>query len=580
LKKLTKITSIFTYPVVIFVLAVSTLASMSLISPIRVKAATLPTYRYTETFDSSSGQAQANTVATDSSGDIFQVGQFSGTVNFAGTQGTDNQTSSNFGVFLTKYSNDGTYAWTNTIPSNDYAYGSGVAVDSQGNIYVAGQFSGTVNFAGTQGTDNQTDAGGYGNSFLTKYTADGTYAWTKTFDTTSGYAEGLGVAVDTSGDIYLAGQFSGTVNFNTAGSDSQSAPTANSDGCITEFHADGSYGWTKIFGGSGIGYVGNVAVAVDSSGDAYVTGEFSGTVNFAGDQGTDNQTDAGGTGDAYLTEYSSSGTYKHTETFDTSAAGGTYANGLSVAVDPSNNIYIGGEFSGTVNFKGTQGTDNFIDTGGNGDGFLTKFDPSGNYLYTNTFITTTSSDNATTFAVTTDATGNVYVAGGFLGTINFEGSQGTDSLTDPTGTGDAYLTQYTPSGTYVWTRIFGDPSGGGGGPGDPYAIGATTDGLGNVYMTGAWDGTITFDDHGNTDTKTTTQNDAFLTSFVSFIPPTPPSGGSNPSGGGSTTKTAPKTPNTGSGLVNARVSMPLIGLSLISAGIYGVSRKIKRSDHL
>jgi hypothetical protein len=581
LKKMPKIRYSITYLTIIFVLAVSTLASMTFLPQKVAQAATFPSYRYSETFTSSTGSAQGNAVATDSSGDIFQAGQFTGTVNFAGTQGTDNQTSSNTGAFVTKYSNNGTYDWTDTIPANSYAYGESVAVDSQGNVYVAGQFSGTVNFAGTQGTDNQNDAGGNGDAFLTKYDSNGTYAWTQTFDTTSGYAQGFGVSVDKSGNVDLTGAFSGTINFEgTQGTDSQSSPNSNGDGFVTQFNTSGTYAWTRIFNGSGLTYVSPYGIAADSNGNVYVDGEFSGTVNFAGSQGTDNQTDAGGSGDGYLAEYSSSGIYIRTETFDTSAAGGTYANPYAVAVDSNGDAYVAGEFTGTVNFKGTQGTDNRTDTGGAGDGFLTKFNSSGSYLYTNTFITTTSSDNALPYGMTTDSAGNVYLAGGFLGTINFAGSQGTDNKTDPTGSGDVFLTQYAPDGTYNWTAIFGDPSGGGGGPGDPYAIGVVTDPLGNAYITGAWTGTITFDGPGGSDTRTSGVNDAFLTSYITFVPPSESSGGSN---GGSTSgstppASAPKSPDTGMALVSARFGMPLLGISLFAAGIYLVSRQIKTTS--
>src|ERR1035437_4044532 len=166
-KLLVKLTTWTMYPIVSIVLIFSLIASLITFTHTQpAHATTLPAYRYTTTFDTSA--------------------------------------------------------------TNAYAYGIAVATDSNGNIYVTGYFNGTVVFDGVGGTDTQTEAN-Y-SSFLTKYNANGSYAYTKTFDTSAnGYAQGYGVATDSSGNVYVTGCFNGTVVFDgTGGSDSQTTASVSS----------------------------------------------------------------------------------------------------------------------------------------------------------------------------------------------------------------------------------------------------------------------------------------------------------------------------------------------------------------
>ena len=140
LRRLVPITS---YIGVSLLLALSLLVPLTTINHQTAKAITSPAYRYTKTFDTTSGSAN----------------------------------------------------------------GSSVMADASGNVYLAGQFTGTVVFDGTGGSDSQTDAGGNGGAFLTKYNANGSYAYTKTFDTTNGSAAGSSVMADASGNVYIAGNF-------------------------------------------------------------------------------------------------------------------------------------------------------------------------------------------------------------------------------------------------------------------------------------------------------------------------------------------------------------------------------------
>jgi len=414
------------------VMVFSLVASLMIATPQTAHAATLPAYRYTRTFDTSASGAYAQGfgVATDAQGSIYVTGDFSGTVVFDGTGGSDSRTAGggNEGFFITKYNADGTYAYTKTFDTSanggTFADGYGIATDGQGNVYVTGDWQGTVVFDGTGGSDSRTSTN-Y-NGFLTKYNADGTYAYTKTFDTSASsntYAYGQSVATDAQGNVYVTGEFQGTVVFDgVGGSDSQTE--ANGSSFLTKYNANGTYAYTKTTDVSPGGpYARGYGVAIDAQGNIYVAGFFHGAVTFDGPGGSDTQTDGGGDRDTFLTKYNANGTYAFTKTFDTSAAGGTFAIGNGIATDAQGNVYVTGEFQGTVVFDGTGGSDSQTEV--NGSSFLTKYNANGSYAFTKTFDT--SAGSAQGNGVTTDRQGDVYVTGRFSGTVVFDGTGGSDS---------------------------------------------------------------------------------------------------------------------------------------------------------
>jgi hypothetical protein len=569
MKKITRILGVGSYLITGSVLALAALVSLYLVPPAIARAATLPTYNYTKTFDTTSGFAQSFGVTTDAAGNIYTAGEWNGTVIFDGPGGSDSQTSANYSVFVTKYSNSGNYDWTKTFAvSSGTAEAGGITTDSSGDIFVDGNFSGTVIFDGSGGSDSVTSTDT--SAFITKYNADGSYGWTKTFDTTNGAADGYGIATDASGNIFATGNFTGTVIFDgPGGSDSHTDEGGVSNAYITKYNADGSYGWTKTFdttNGSAYGF----SVATDSAGDVYTTGQFNGTVVFDGVGGSDSQTAEGSNISAYITKYNADGSYGWTKTFD-STHGNAYGYGLTV--DAQGNIYETGNFTGTIVFDGVGGSDSQTDLGtySQGDAYLTKYNADGSYGWTKTFDTTNGYANSV--SVTTDSLGDVYFTGEFSGTVVFDGVGGSDSQTDVSGDGDTFLTQITATGNYGWTKIFGTVHSGG--VGDPGGQAVATDTLGNVYISGDWNGTVTFDGTGGSDTLTSNSISAFLTSYDAFVP-APIVTTSAPT---TSATTSPSTPNTGFALVKANFGWSLLGIVATTTGIFILSRFVKKSTH-
>jgi hypothetical protein len=277
-----------------------------------------------------------------------------------------------------------------------YTYATGVAVDSGGGVYVTGYTNG--------GLDGNTLTG-KNDFFLTKYGSSGNRVFTKQLGDARAYTYATGVAVDSGGDVYVTGYTNGGLDGNTL--------TGKNDFFLTKYDSSGNKVFTKQFGDTRA-YTYATGVAMDSSGNAYVTGSTTG--------GLDGNTLTGGE-DFFLTKYDSSGNKVFTKQFGVSGAE-TYATG--VAVDSGGNVYVTGYTNGGLDGNTLTGAYDF---------FLTKYDSSGNKVFTKQFGVSGAETYATGVAV--DSGGNVYVTGYTNG--------GLDGNT-LTGTYDFFLTKYDSSG--------------------------------------------------------------------------------------------------------------------------------------
>lgn len=173
----------------------------------------------------------------------------------------------------------------------------------------------------------------------------------------------------------------------------------------------------------------------------------------------------------------------------------------AVTTDASGNIFTTGWFQGTVDFNPGTGTNN-LTSYGNYDIFVCKLDPSGSYLWAKQLGGTV---NDIGNAITTDASGNVYITGTFEGTADFDPGAGTSNLTAPGGNSDAFVCKLSSSGAFVWAKKFGDTN-------VEEGSGIALDASGNVYTTGYFSSTsVDFDPGTGTSTITVGGfNDAYI----------------------------------------------------------------------
>lgn len=375
-------------------------------------------------------------IAVDSSGNIYTTGSFSGTADFNPGSGTANLTSiGGDDAFVSKIDASGNFLWAKSFGGSSTDSGDSIAVDSTGNVYTTGYFQVTADFDPGAGTSNLISSGGF-EAFVSKLDSSGNFLWAKKL---GGAANEFAssIAVDSTGNVYSTGMFEGTSDFDPgAGTANLSSVGGSWDAYISKLDSSGNYVWAKSFGGSPNPDSGR-EIAIDSNGDIYTIGSFFGTVDFDPGVGTASLSAPAGKLDSFVAKLTSSGDYVWAKNFG--GSDGVY--GLSIAVDATGNVYTTGYFEGTADFDPGAGTTN-LTSGGNLDYFVSKLDPSGNFLWAKSLG---GSSTDVGYSIAVDSTGNVYTTGYFVETVDFDPGAGSTNLTS-TGAQDVFVLKLSPSG--------------------------------------------------------------------------------------------------------------------------------------
>jgi len=357
---------------------------------------------------------------TDADGNIYLVGGTGGGFDGYTYQGDG------FDVFLAKFDSAGNRKWTKqTVTSGDDGPSS-AARDSDGNIYIAGTTTGSF--------EGYTNAGGR-DTFLLKYDSNGNKLWVKQFRTDSEENEPR-VAVDSSGNVYLAG--------NTTSGIDENAPIGSEDFFLMKFDPSGNKQWTQQFGTTGWEKV--MEVKTDPDGNIYLTG----IVLVGGLYGNTNK----GLADAFLMKCDPTDGHRlWTEQFGSAAVD----QGMDLAIDATgSHIYVGGISNGAL-----PGNSNL----GEIDLFLAKYDFSGNQQWIKQFGTSNVDDGV---GVVVDSTGAVYLVGS------------TQPEPGPLKSGNdgLFLIKTDSDGTELWRKIFDRDE-------VPSCNGSVTDLHDNLFLTGS-----------------------------------------------------------------------------------------------
>ena len=381
-------------------------------------------------------------VASDPAGNVYVAGHFSGNPDFDMGPGTAILSSNAADGFVAKYSSTGVFQWVVQVGGSQEQYPEGITVDSAGNILIAGHFSGAATFGTGLGTNTSASSNGY-DGFIFKLNNLGQGQWVKTFTGTNGCYLGS-IATDASGAAVAIGSFSdSTVDFDPgAGTANLTASGRNS--VIFKLDASGNYAWAGNFAGGSAS-----DVATDSSGNVLVTGIYQYTIDF--DPGPGTATLTSGHQAAYAVKLSSSGGYLWAK----SLANSDWAHVPHATFDSSGNVFLAGQFTGTVDFDATGAIDSRTAQGSSWDAFATKFSASGDYLWTRQ-ISGAADESIENLAA--NAAGYVFLAGKFAGQIDADPGTGVVTLTSAGGT-DAMLVQLSASGDYRSARRYGGTSG-------------------------------------------------------------------------------------------------------------------------
>jgi hypothetical protein len=355
---------------------------------------------------------------------------------------------------------DPVLAYSTYLGGGSFDRGNAVAVDSAGNAFVAGSTRST-NFPVTPGAF-QTANAGFGDAFVAKLNPAGTAVIYSTYFGGGGIDTANAIAIDATGNAYVTG--------NTDSSNLPTTPgafrttivgTDESDAFSMKLNSTG----TALMYSTYLGPVGGIGIAVDSSGNAYITGQANG--DYPTTAGAF-QTVFGGNSDAFITKLNATGSALIYSSF---LGGNGFDFAVEVAIDLAGNAYVVG--GADQNFPVTAGA---FQTGFNGiqDAFVAKVNPSGTSLVYSTYLG--GAGNEVGAGISLDVAGNAYLTGS-SNSVNYPVTAGAFQANNA-GNNDAIVTKLNSTGaSLIYSTYLG-------GSGNDFATGIGLDTSGNTWITG------------------------------------------------------------------------------------------------
>ena len=391
------------------------------------------------TFIGGSDLDSASGIAIDSTGNAYVTGTTS-SPDFPTTAGAFDTVIAGFrDAFVTKLNPSGSaLVYSTFLGGIDDELGRSIVVDTSGNAYVAGNTT-SGGFPTTPGAfDTVLNPNEVFEAFVTKLNPTGSGLVYSTFLGGSNGSSAEGIAVDTSGNAYVVGTSS--LDFPITAGAFDTTPNGSSDVFVTKLNASATAALYSTFLGGGTQDEGH-SIAIDASGNAYVTG-FTTSTNFPTTAGAFDTT-YNGNFDAFVTKLNPSGSALVYSTF---LGDVDFDSGNDIVVDTSGSAYLTGATS-SPNFPTTVDAFDTTFNGGPSDVFVTKLNPSGSALVYSTFLGGSGNPQETGIqddaglGITLDSFGSIYVTGATR-SANFPTTAGAFDTTF-NGVQDAFVAKFS-----------------------------------------------------------------------------------------------------------------------------------------
>jgi len=381
--------------------------------------------------------------------------------------------------------------WAKSFQGGSNSFGKSVAVDSQGNVYTTGPLRDVVDFDPGPGVFQLSSSRGFGGSdiFVSKLDRFGNFKWARQFSagyTSNDQSTGEAIAVDSSGNVYVGGNYNAQLYFNDGITSTfiQSGHGISKDIFISKLSKDGSLIWTKGFGGDNYDII--TSLTVDNLGNVFSTGIYQNTAGFGA---------VGGLSVAGIDNYSDIFILKQDTNGNSQwvkRIGGSRPDwGNAVTVDSLGNVYTTGYIEGDGLFNYQTGLFN-VTVSSSGpivkNIYVSKMDPLGNFIWvksTSSISSTSGTVDNRGNAIKVDNKGNVIITGMYYSANDFDPGANTFILT-PNGQYDLFVEKFDALGNFKWVKSVGST-------GDDYSNGIAIDYANNIYMTGRFQSTVDFD---------------------------------------------------------------------------------------
>jgi hypothetical protein len=361
-------------------------------------------------------------------------------------------------LFIGKYTPSGEYVWGFNLGSTGTTiHAKSIASDGNGNIYITGVTTGSIDFDPGEGNAIKAPSSALG-IFVAKYDSSGAYQWTFLLNPESFNSSTLDIATDSSGNVYLTGGFKGSCNFNPLdipanaiwrGSSINRMVLVDDVVFVAKYNSNGICQWanrlrafTPAFPAELPGAIAPTGIAVDAEGNVYATGGYTGSrINLDSAGSTSFINSRPTIADTYIVKYNSSGAYQWGKVYDAERTVDITNIVQSIFSDATGSVYVIGYTGTNIFFAKRQGSN-------------------GNTVWQNTINSVPLPNINYRAGIYADAYGNVYISGNFTGiNVDFDPSPATANLSLTSGGYGSYVAKYRPNGSYLWARsILGEGS--------------------------------------------------------------------------------------------------------------------------
>lgn len=418
-------------------------------------------------------------IDTDEQGNVVSTGNYPETTDFdpgvlvhnlpGAPAGYDNS-------YVLKVDGSGNFIWAIAIEGDMGVKSRSLSMDNWGNVYVTGEFEGTVDLDPSSSLYTFTAESNSKDVFVVKYDASGNFVWGFKIGGTG--SDGVG-DIDWQGNkICITGSFDFECYFN--GTTQSLTPVGLMDAYVAQYDDAGNFIWAKQISGSNNEE--GKSISTDVFGNVYSLGNFEGASQVDFDPGNNifSMSPAAGSYDAYITKFDGSGAF----VWARQLGGSDLDRGYSIKVDNQGNVITTGFFSGQADFDPGAGNVSFNSSGFR-DMFISKLDNNGNFIWANQ-IAGASYEESRWLDI--DNYNNIFITGFFAGTTDFDPGAGVYNLTatNPSFT-EIFVTKIASSGSLVWAQSMG-------GSNKEFGQSIAVDPLGEcVYTTGRFEAIADFD---------------------------------------------------------------------------------------
>lgn len=391
-------------------------------------------------------------LASDETGSVYSVGSFAGTTDFDPGSGEHLLTSAGPALesdaFISKLGSSGEFVAAGQFTSSGEVEAAHVAVDPSGNVLIAGHFDTETDF--DPGPAVSLLNGKSGDAFLVKLDADLNLLWARRFGG-GGAMTVAGLGLDKSGNPFLAGHFSKTIDFDPGPGYSKLTAGGKTDSYVMKLDTSGELKRVAQFVGTTCDKSGITDLAVDGGGNAYVTGYFAGTVDFDPKADTTLLTSEGGR-DVFVTKLDRGGRL----TWVRHVGAGNRDEAQAITIDPqTKDVYFASTHIGLIDSDPGPGVDNHKtvsnDVSSGHETFITRLTRGGSHEWTKRFAETRGQLQISGLDVRNS---QLYATGQLTGRIDFDHSETEETRRSRQGT-SAFVARYDNDGGFAWAEAGG-----------------------------------------------------------------------------------------------------------------------------